>query len=439
MADQKKLDIAVAALIDRFFAEAPQSAASRLEAMPTEEAVQLLSELALERIPPVWETLSFYTAAQLIEALPAGRAAQILQAIDPGRAATVLALVDREIRTGLLALVEPSVAAEIGELVSYPIDSAGQLMDTRIALFKGDMTVADALNILRRSRRTRPTYELRIVDDERRLKTLVDIKALALADPAQSLDSIAHGVLAFVKPMELREEIVDKMEAHRLDEMPVIDDDGRLLGIIRHDALIGALKESASIDIQTMVGVSKDERATSTSWFAIRKRMPWLQINLVTAFMAAAVVGLFEDTIARFTALAILLPVVAGQSGNTGAQALAVTMRGLALREVRLRDWLKVARKEANAGFWNGVSIAVTCGIGVYFWSGQFGLVLVITSSMILAMVLAGLAGALVPMGLTRLGQDPAVASSIVLTTVTDIAGFFSFLGIATLLSGMLK
>ena len=142
---------------------------------------------------------------------------------------------------------------------------------------------------------------------------------------------------------------------------------------------------------------------------------------------------------ARFTALAILLPVVAGQSGNTGAQALAVTMRGLALREVRLRDWLKVARKEANAGFWNGVSIAVTCGIGVYFWSGQFGLVLVITSSMILAMVLAGLAGALVPMGLTRLGQDPAVASSIVLTTVTDIAGFFSFLGIATLLSGMLK
>ena len=439
MADQKKLDIAVAALIDRFFAEAPQSAASRLEAMPTEEAVQLLSELALERIPPVWEALSFYTAAQLIEALPAERAAQILQAIDPGRAATALALVDREIRTGLLALVEPSVAAEIGELVSYPIDSAGQLMDTRIALFKGDMTVADALNILRRSRRTRPTYELRIVDDERRLKTLVDIKALALADPAQSLDSISHGVLAFVKPMESREEIVDRMEAHRLDEMPVIDDDGRLLGIIRHDALIGALKESASIDIQTMVGVSKDERATSTSWFAIRKRMPWLQINLVTAFMAVAVVGLFEDTIARFTALAILLPVVAGQSGNTGAQALAVTMRGLALREVRLRDWLKVARKEANAGFWNGVSIAVTCGIGVYFWSGQFGLVLVITSSMILAMVLAGLAGALVPMGLTRLGQDPAVASSIVLTTVTDIAGFFSFLGIATLLSGMLK
>ena len=166
--------------------------------------------------------------------------------------------------------------------------------------------------------------------------------------------------------------------------------------------------------------------------------MPWLQINLLTAFLAASVVGLFEGTIAKFTALAVLLPVVAGQSGNAGAQALAVTMRGLSLREVKLRDWLKLAIKEGNVGLWNGICIAIVCGIGVYFWSGTFGLVLVIVSSMIISMVLAGLAGALIPMGLMRIGQDPAVASSIVLTTVTDIAGFFSFLGIATLLAAML-
>jgi magnesium transporter len=188
-----------------------------------------------------------------------------------------------------------------------------------------------------------------------------------------------------------------------------------------------------------MVGASKDERATSSSWFALRKRMPWLQINLLTAFMAAAVVGIFEGTIAKFTALAVLLPVVAGQSGNAGAQALAVTMRGLALREIRIGQWMKVTLKEVNTGFWNGVAVAITCGIGVYFWSGQVGLVIVIASSMIIAMVMAGMAGALVPITLKRLGQDPAVASSIVLTTVTDIAGFFSFLGIATLLSGMLS
>lgn len=439
MQDPDKLDIAVTALIDRFFVEAPQSVASRLETMKTEDAVALLSEVEIEKIPPVWAALSTYSATAFISALPVDRAVEILKLIDPGNAATVLGLVDANKKAELMARLEQSLATEIDALLSYPADTAGQLMDTRMSTFKGDMTVADALNILRQTRRNRPTYELRIVDDENRLKTLVDLKALALADPAQSLDSIAHGVFAFAGPMETREEIVDKMEEFRLDEMPVIDDEGRLLGIIRRDTLIGAIKEAASIDIQTMVGVSKDERATSSSWFAIRKRMPWLQVNLITAFMAAAVVGLFEGTIAKFTALAVLLPVVAGQSGNTGAQALAVTMRGLALREIRLRDWIKVARKEVNAGFWNGVSIAVTCGIGVYIWSGQVGLVLVITSSMIIAMVLAGLAGALVPMGLTRLGQDPAVASSIVLTTVTDIAGFFSFLGIATLLSGMLS
>ncbi|MDX1562218.1 MAG: magnesium transporter, partial [Gammaproteobacteria bacterium] len=128
----------------------------------------------------------------------------------------------------------------------------------------------------------------------------------------------------------------------------------------------------------------------------------------------------------------------AGQSGNAGAQALAVTMRGLALREISLRHWLSVTVKEVQVGFINGLAVALTCGIGVFFWSGSFGLVLVIAMSMVLAMIAAGFAGAIVPIMLTRLGQDPAQSSSIVLTTVTDVAGFFSFLGIATILSGML-
>ncbi|MDX1710777.1 MAG: magnesium transporter, partial [Rhodovibrionaceae bacterium] len=211
-----------------------------------------------------------------------------------------------------------------------------------------------------------------------------------------------------------------------------------LLGIIAYDQLVQAAHEDTTADIQTMVGASKDERALSSPLFAVRKRLPWMQINLLTAFMAAAVVGLFESTIAQFTALAVLLPVVAGQSGNAGAQALAVTMRGLALREITPREWPKVTLKEINVGFLNGVGVAVTCGVGVYIWSGSLGLVAVITSSMILAMIAAGFAGAVVPITLRRLGQDPAQSSSIILTTVTDIAGFFSFLGIATLLASLL-
>jgi magnesium transporter len=232
---------------------------------------------------------------------------------------------------------------------------------------------------------------------------------------------------------------VDLLTRLGLPSLPVVDVEGRLIGVIRHEALITAAQEEASADIQTMVGVSKEERALSNVSFAVRKRLPWLQINLVTAFLAAAVVGLFEGIIARFTALAVLLPVVAGQSGNTGAQALAVTMRGLALREIRPRHWLRIAVKEANVALLNGLAVALTTSLGVYVWSRSVGLALVIGLSMVISMVAAGLSGAAVPMILIALGQDPAQSSSIILTTVTDVVGFFSFLGIATLLAGMLQ
>ncbi|MFM1896666.1 MAG: hypothetical protein RLZZ385_1740, partial [Pseudomonadota bacterium] len=202
--------------------------------------------------------------------------------------------------------------------------------------------------------------------------------------------------------------------------------------------LFDALREDIVTDMQTMVGASKDERALSTSLFAVRKRLPWLQINLLTAFLAAAVVGLFEDTIARYTALAVLLPIAAGQSGNTGAQALAVTMRGLTLREITLRDWFRVLRKESAAGFINGLGIAVVCAGGVYLWSQSPGLALIMAIAMVSSMTIAGVSGALVPIVLKRFGQDPAQSSSIVLTTITDITGFMAFLGTATLLSAML-
>jgi magnesium transporter len=187
-----------------------------------------------------------------------------------------------------------------------------------------------------------------------------------------------------------------------------------------------------------MVGVSRDERALSKVSFAVRRRLPWLHINLATAFIAAAVVGLFEDTIARFSALAVLLPVVAGQSGNTGAQALAVTMRGLAMREVRARQWLRITLKEGRVALINGVAVAVTTSAGVYLWSRSLGLSFVIGIAMVVSMVAAGVAGAVIPIMLTVSGQDPAQASSIILTTVTDVVGFLSFLGLATMLAATL-
>ncbi len=438
MTEQIELQRAESILITRFCQEAPQSAASRLETLSVDDAIDILKQVPQEIALEVWSSLSPNMSADMVELLDDSDALAILKGIDPGRSASILTIIEPERSEDLLAGMEPSTSREIRELMVYPIDTAGALMDTRILLFKGNMTADEALQILRARRLKRKVAELRIVDDEQRFRSIVKLDALALADPSQTLDELSDRIVVVVDPNASREEIIEKLESYGLDELTVVDHDGRVLGAIRHSTLIDVLKEDVSIDIQTMVGVSKDERASSGSKFAVRKRLPWMQVNLLTAFAAAAVVGIFESTIAKFTALAVLLPVVAGQSGNAGAQALAVAMRGLALREVQVRDWPKMVRKESIVGLANGVAVAIVCGIAVYIWSGQPGLVLVISSSMILAMVIAGIAGVLVPVGLKKIGQDPAVASSIVLTTITDITGFFAFLGIATLFAGFL-
>jgi len=276
-------------------------------------------------------------------------------------------------------------------------------------------------------------------DDAGKLLGLVDLVDVVRADPRASLETLLPAVPAVrVNALTPREDIIDLFSRFRLRLLPVVDIEDRLLGVIYQSTVIQAAQEEAATDMQAMVGVSRDERALSSPLLAMRRRLPWLNINLLTAFLAASVVGLFEHTIAQFTALAVLLPVVAGQSGNTGAQALAVIMRGLALREIRVRHWQRVLLKELLAGALNGMAIAVVTGLGVFVWSHSAGLSLVIGAAMILSMALAGLAGAVIPLLLARLGQDPAQSASIILTTVTDITGFFSFLGLATLFSGLL-
>ncbi|MGQ0699663.1 MAG: magnesium transporter [Panacagrimonas sp.] len=427
----------LARLNRRFLREHPGAAARQLEAMPQDEAVDELSSLPTDALVAAWPNLGADRGAALLAKMSETLARNLLENLLPTEAVRFLGAMHRDDCTRLLGALEPDLGSQLRELMTYPDDTAGRLMDTRVITFRPDMTAAAALQTLRMSR-TRVVRTVFVVDAQNRLSGQVPIQQLAVAEPEVCLRDLAQPVPAAVNAMDPRDEVVETVEKHRLTDLPVVDLDGRLIGLIQHGMLVQALQEEAAADIGAMVGVSPQERALSKPWFAVKKRLPWLQINLLTAFLAAAVVGMFENTIAQFTALAVLLPVVAGQSGNAGAQALAVTMRGLALREVTARQWLSVTSKEVGVGLMNGLAVALTCGLAVWIWSGSFGLVLVIASSMVLAMVAAGFAGAIVPMVLTRMGQDPAQSSSIILTTVTDIAGFFSFLGIATLLSSLL-
>ncbi len=431
------LDAAVEPLERRFLLDHPWDAARLLETLEIEDAADILSRQRPEVLVPVWSRLMPPVAAQLLVSISDGQAVELLTEILPNEAARLLASVPEQDRDRYLMAMDAGIAEDLKKLMSYPERSAGQLMDPVDAAFRNTMTAEQAINELRKARSTN-SRSLFLIDDENRLAAKVSIQDIAVADKNSLLQDLAQPVTAYVNPLTSQEEVAAMLGKDRLADLPVVDHNGVLVGVIHHAALVDTIQSDATSNIQTMVGASKDERALSKPLFAVRKRLPWLQINLLTAFMAAAVVGLFENTIAQFTALAVLLPVVAGQSGNAGAQALAVTMRGLALREISPRQWFGVMFKEVNVGLINGIAVAVTCGIGVFLWSGSAGLVLVIAISMVLAMVAAGFAGAVVPIVLTKLGQDPAQSSSIVLTTVTDIAGFFSFLGIATLLSSIL-
>ncbi len=432
-----KSDSVISALNARYLANFTLDAAKQIESLSADEAAAVLAEHDVETLRPLWDFLAPDVAAAAIRRLDDDVVRQLFQDMNPNGVLTILSQFEEQGRGRCLALLEDRLRRELDELAVYPDDSAGRLMDTRIGVFRGEMTVAQTLDRLRESR-LRGLRSVFLVDDENVLTSRVEVHDIATADPGQTLRELAQPIAATINPFSPRDEVVELLERFRLPNIPVVSLDGKLVGVVRYSTLVQALEQVASASIQTMVGASKDERALSKASFAVRKRLPWLQINLLTAFLAAAVVGLFEDTIARFTALAVLLPVVAGQSGNAGAQALAVTMRGLALREITVRQWLPVTVKEVTTGLVNGLAVALTCGIGVYFWSGSLGLVTVIAISMVLAMIAAGFAGAVVPIVLKRLGQDPAQSSSIILTTVTDVAGFFAFLGIATALAAML-
>jgi magnesium transporter len=343
-----------------------------------------------------------------------------------------------DVRMRALGEMPTRIASDLRELMTFPPDSAGALMNPRITLtFRPEQTVRDVVLRLRQIRRRR-VNQIYLVDEDGRLIGIIPLQTVILAGSRDRLGELDRSRLIAVPVTATREEVVETIAGTTLTALPVVDYEGRLVGAIRQDVLVTTATEEASADIQTMMGVGKEERALSPTTFAVRKRLPWLEINLLTAFLAASVVGLFEDTIARFTALAVLMPVVAGQSGNTGMQALAVTLRGLALREVRARQWWRVVLKEASVGLINGAAIAATTSVGVYIWSGSAGLSFVIGIAMILSMLIASLVGAAIPLSLAAIGQDPAQASSILLTTVTDVLGFFSFLGLATLFSGLL-
>ena len=429
--------VAMNDLTRSFIESHPIEAVQALERLADDEILIEVEDLGTEQLLCVLDDLSPRRACDLFDRLDRGRQLQLIDKGPPWFTLKIIKPLSSKVRNDLLDTLPRSVRTDIEYLMSFPVDSVAYLVDEAAETLRIDLSVGEAINQLRAS----PDYKensIFVVDHESVLIGRVFVKDLALSSDNDPILKYLESDVETVEIWESRKSFIERSGDSKEEIIPVIDDRRKLLGVLHHEVIHEAAERDVIANVQTMVGGSKQENARSKVSESIRHRVPWLLINLATTFLAASVIALFEGLIAKFTALAVLLPIVAGQSGNTGSQSMAVTIRSLALREIGLREWWFLAKKEFLVGVISGVSIALVCALAVFAWSQSYGLALIIAISMVTALSLACIAGALVPIMLARFGVDPATASSIILTTFTDVVGFLSFLGIALLLAFLL-
>jgi magnesium transporter len=294
------------------------------------------------------------------------------------------------------------------------------------------MTVGEAITELQTNRDVEMVFYLYVVDERRHLVGVTSLRRLLLVAPETPLKRIMTSDPTSARVDMDQEEVARLVASYNLLAIPVVDEENKLVGVITVDDVIDVIKDEATEDIYRLAGVAGDERAFTPAAESLRKRLPWLGINLVTAFLAASVVALFEGTISQITALAVFMPIVAGMGGNAATQTLTVIVRGIALGEVTWSNSRKALLKEAAVGVGNGVVLGLVAALVAWIARGNPVLGLVLCAAMIINMFVAATAGTLVPLGLRAANIDPALASSVFITTLTDVFGFFSFLGLAT-------
>ncbi|MFC1850847.1 magnesium transporter [candidate division CSSED10-310 bacterium] len=416
----------------------PRGAARALEQLKSAEAAQILATHPVRLIIPVFEQLIPHFSAEILDSLSPEIRSKILGGLPKRQAVRILRYMNEESRQRVFSLLTEKETKLLLQLLDYPPDTAGGIMDTQFVSVLLTATVQQTVQIIRKAQRKVVGY-VYVIDEEGKLVGVISIRDLLLAKTHDLIEPLIHRDVRKVQAQNNREELALIIQESRFLALPVVDDEDHLVGVVRHEQAVRAIQKDILGDLSRMVGSDAEEHSLAPVSIVVKRRLPWLMVNLLTAFMAAAVVSLFEGIIAKVTALAVLLPIVAGQGGNTGAQALAIVIRGLALREILPGMVLRVLYKEMVAGAFNGFIIAIVTAGAVLLWSQSWVLSLVIGLAMVVNMVAAALAGASIPLILQKLGRDPAQSSSIFMTTVTDIVGFATFLGFAMIFFSIFK
>jgi magnesium transporter len=438
----------------RLLASGVLTRAERLLAkMPPADVAPLLTDLTADETRTVIELLFRQRrAARVLRELPNEMLPQVFDAVADQRLADVLGRLEiddllelvewlpEERRKEVLGRLPAHSLDELHKAELYPESSAGRVMTTNFVALDEKMTAQEAIDSIRAiGDGDESILYLYVVDEDRALRGVVPIRRLVAAPPGRPVGELMIREPVSVRAEADQEEVADIVRRYDLLAAPVVDVDNRMLGVITVDDVIDVITEEATEDMYHLAGLSEEDRVFSPAPTAIRKRMPWMLVNLATCFLAAWVVGLFERTIAQVVTLAAFMPVVAGMAGNGGTQSLTIITRGIALGELEFSTGLRAAGKELAVGLVIGSVTGLVSAFVAYLWHGSPVLGLALFLAMVIAMAVSGLMGAAVPLSLKALRQDPALGSGVIVTTFTDVFAFFTFLGIATLLLDRIK
>ena len=413
----------------------PADAAELLEALEDDDLrARLFAHLENPRAAAVLSMVGEPTLEKLLDRIPESRLQAIVAMLESDDAADILAELPRDEVERLLQAIPPRISADVRVLMRYDEDSAGGIMQREFVAVERRATVQQAIEAVRRRAADVPDiHNLYVVDESQRLVGVLPLRSLILSPGEATVESVMQPDPIVAGTGMDQEEVAALFSKYDLLALPVVDAAGRIVGRITIDDAVDVIEEEASEDIYRLAGLGQDASVLESPWQSVRRRLPWLIINLGTAVAAASVVALFEGTIRRVAIAAAFMTMVAGSGGNAGVQTLAVIVRGLALGELTFHNARRVILKEIAAGAVNGIVLGIIAGVIAVLWKGLPVIGVIIALAIVGNLCIAALVGVLVPLGLKWSGIDPAVASAVVLTTFTDVCGFGFFLGLVTL------
>ena len=407
--------------------------ADLIELLEAPERVELVETLGASFDPEALSELEEGVRDQLLRDLPHATVAKAVAELETDDAAYVLESLEAADRQAILAQIPTVDRAALERNLEYPEETAGRLMQTDFVAVPPFWTVGQVIDHMREAEDLPDTFsDIYVVDPTYHVVGSVDLSRILRTKREVPVETIMDAGRQVVLATADQEEVARQFERYDLKSAPVVDANRRLVGVVTVDDVVEVIQEEAEEDLRRLGGVG-DESVMDTVIDTVRNRFAWLLINLATALLASSVIKLFDATIGQMVALAVLMPVVASMGGNAATQTMTVTVRALATRDLGPANTLRVIVREASVGLINGVAFAIIVGLVVLFWFGVSALGLVIATAMICNFLAAALAGIMIPLTLARFGYDPAVASGVFVTMVTDVVGFFAFLGLASL------